>query len=180
MFNPFLHPHYHCVVHYINSQFDFLSRPDSKSFLETLHLSIVSFTTHASTHACTHARMHACTHARMHAARTHTLCHHIGSVVWFGSVIDVDVIGKGDVVFVIIVIIYFVEIVYCAVIHCIFLGNDYLHDVISHAYYTLRIDMERFHNENKYVAYSNFTVASEGDKYRLSIGAYTGTAGDRI
>ncbi|KAI0230102.1 Tenascin-R [Lamellibrachia satsuma] len=50
----------------------------------------------------------------------------------------------------------------------------------SHARYTLRIDMEDFENATRYAVYSNFSVASEDDMYRLSLGAYTGTAGDSL
>ncbi|KAK2171727.1 hypothetical protein NP493_1034g00027 [Ridgeia piscesae] len=60
------------------------------------------------------------------------------------------------------------------------LGNDYLHDITSQQPYVLRIDMEDFKNEHRYAAYSNFAVASERDKYTLSIGAYSGTAGDSL
>ena len=61
-----------------------------------------------------------------------------------------------------------------------FIGNDYLHDMTSSARYTLRIDMEDFENAIRYAVYSNFSVASEDDMYRLSLGAYNGTAGDCI
>ena len=37
--------------------------------------------------------------------------------------------------------------------------------------------MEDFENEHRYAVYSNFAVASEINKYKLSLGAYTGTAG---
>ena len=60
----------------------------------------------------------------------------------------------------------------------IFSGNDYLHDLTSQAHYTLRIDMEDFENNTRYAVYSKFTVASEADKYKLSLGVYNGTAGD--
>ncbi|KAI0234159.1 Ficolin-2, partial [Lamellibrachia satsuma] len=58
------------------------------------------------------------------------------------------------------------------------LGNDNLHDLTSQAHYTLRVDMEDFEDNTRYAVYSNFTVASEGDKYKLSVGAYNETAGD--
>ncbi|KAI0239866.1 Ficolin-1, partial [Lamellibrachia satsuma] len=56
------------------------------------------------------------------------------------------------------------------------LGNDYLHDLTSQAHYTLRIDMEDFENNTRYAVYSNFAVASESDKYKLSLGTFSGTA----
>ena len=60
---------------------------------------------------------------------------------------------------------------------CIFPGNDYLHDITSHKHYTIRMDMEDFEGITKYAEYSYFAVADETDKYRLSLGAYSGTTG---
>ena len=60
----------------------------------------------------------------------------------------------------------------------IFSGNDYLHDITSGQQYVLRIDMEDFENERRYAVYSNFSIASERDKYTLSLGEYNGTAGN--
>ena len=57
------------------------------------------------------------------------------------------------------------------------LGNDYLNDITSQASYVLRIDMEYFANQTKYAIYSNFAVAPESNKYKLSFGTYKGTAG---
>ena len=61
---------------------------------------------------------------------------------------------------------------------CIFLGNDYLHDITSQAHYTLRIDMGDVEGATRYAVYSRFAVASEGEKYKLSIGGYSGTSGN--
>ena len=60
---------------------------------------------------------------------------------------------------------------------CTFSGNDYLNDITSQARYVLRIDMEDFENETKYEEYSNFAVDSESNKYKLSFGTHSGTAG---
>ena len=60
---------------------------------------------------------------------------------------------------------------------CTFSGNDYLNEITSQARYVLRIDMEDFENETRYADYSNFSVGSERNKYKLSIGTYSGTAG---
>ena len=69
------------------------------------------------------------------------------------------------------------------VVHCyhvvFILGNDYLHDITSQAHYTLRVDLADFDGNTKYAVYSGFAIASETNKYRLSLGAYSGTAGDR-
>ncbi|KAI0219180.1 Tenascin-R [Lamellibrachia satsuma] len=59
------------------------------------------------------------------------------------------------------------------------LGNDNLHELTSQAKYMLRIDLEQ-KNVSKYVVYSNFAIASESEKYRLSTGEYSGTAGDTL
>ena len=60
---------------------------------------------------------------------------------------------------------------------CTFSGNDYLNDITSQAQYVLRIDMEDFENEKRFADYSNFAVDSERNKYKLSLGTYSGTAG---
>ncbi|KAI0226078.1 Fibrinogen C domain-containing protein 1-B [Lamellibrachia satsuma] len=60
------------------------------------------------------------------------------------------------------------------------LGNDYLHDLTSQAKFTLRIDMEDFKNVKKYAVYSDFAVASESKKYRLSFDTYSGNAEDSL
>ena len=79
-----------------------------------------------------------------------------------------------------IVVIFYVETTCCVVLTCIFPGNDHLHDLTSKARNTLRIDMEDFENNTRYAVYSNFAVASEGDKYKLSLGTFSGTAGDYV
>ncbi|KAI0232777.1 Ryncolin-1 [Lamellibrachia satsuma] len=56
------------------------------------------------------------------------------------------------------------------------LGNAFLHEITSQARYSLRIDLEDFEDASRYAVYSNFAVASEANKYRLSLGAYSGTA----
>ncbi|KAK2157941.1 hypothetical protein NP493_1839g00001 [Ridgeia piscesae] len=60
------------------------------------------------------------------------------------------------------------------------LGNDYLNDITSQARYVLRIDMEDFENKTKYEDYCNFAVDSERNKYKLSFGTHSGTAGDSL
>ena len=58
------------------------------------------------------------------------------------------------------------------------LGNDYLHAVTAQTQYTLRIDLGDFEGATRYAVYSSFAVADEDHKYILSLGAYSGTAGD--
>ena len=43
--------------------------------------------------------------------------------------------------------------------------------------YSLRIDMEHFEGESRHADYSIFTVDSGVNKYRLTIGGYSGDAG---
>ncbi|KAK2171725.1 hypothetical protein NP493_1034g00007 [Ridgeia piscesae] len=60
------------------------------------------------------------------------------------------------------------------------LGNDYLNDITSQGQYLLRIDMEDFTDESRYAVYSNFAVGAEIEKYKLTLGTYSGTAGDSL
>uniref|UniRef100_A0A665TQF7 Fibrinogen-like protein 1 n=2 Tax=Echeneis naucrates TaxID=173247 RepID=A0A665TQF7_ECHNA len=60
------------------------------------------------------------------------------------------------------------------------LGNDNLHDITAQGNYTLRINLEDFDGHQRYAEYKNFKVANEKDLYRLSFGAYSGTAGDSL
>ena len=57
-------------------------------------------------------------------------------------------------------------------------GNDYLNDITSQGQYTLRIDMEDFKEERRYAVYSSFAVGAEIDKYKLTLGPYSGNAGN--
>ncbi|XP_061785629.1 fibrinogen-like protein 1 [Nerophis lumbriciformis] len=60
------------------------------------------------------------------------------------------------------------------------LGNDNLHDITAHGNYTLRIHLEDFDGTQRHAEYRNFKVADEKDFYRLTFGAYSGTAGDAL
>ena len=57
------------------------------------------------------------------------------------------------------------------------LGNDNLHRLTTNADVILRIDLEDFDGNIGYAEYSTFKVADEGDKYRILLGGYNGTAG---
>ncbi|XP_060100671.1 fibroleukin [Heteronotia binoei] len=60
------------------------------------------------------------------------------------------------------------------------LGNDKIHLLTKSKEMQLRIELEDFNGVRKYSKYEQFYVANEFLKYRLSIGGYTGTAGDAL
>ena len=64
------------------------------------------------------------------------------------------------------------------VFFCFFLlGNSNLHHITSQGYFDLKIDMEDFEGNTRFALYKNFSVSSEDDSFRLSIGEYSGDAG---
>ena len=44
----------------------------------------------------------------------------------------------------------------------------------------LRVEVEDWSGNRAYARYGSFRVRDEGDKYRLSVGSYSGTAGDSL
>ena len=44
----------------------------------------------------------------------------------------------------------------------------------------LRVDLEDFDGNITYAEYTTFQVADEAEKYRITIGGYSGTAGDSM
>ncbi|XP_008286332.1 fibrinogen-like protein 1 [Stegastes partitus] len=60
------------------------------------------------------------------------------------------------------------------------LGNDNLNYITAQGNYSLRISLEDFDGNQRYAEYKNFKVADEKDHYRLTFGAYIGTAGDAL
>ena len=62
-------------------------------------------------------------------------------------------------------------------------GNVYLHAITAQKKYSLRFDLTDFNNsanytsESRYAQYKHFAVANVGDKYRLTLKSYSGTAG---
>jgi hypothetical protein len=60
------------------------------------------------------------------------------------------------------------------------LGLDILHTVTSSGSWNLRVDMEQFDSTTAYAQYSAFSVGDEASNYQLSIGSYTGDAGDDL
>ena len=57
-------------------------------------------------------------------------------------------------------------------------GNRVLH-YLTTQHRRLRIDLTDLEGRKIYAEYANFTVATEADKFRLSIGAYSGNAGNK-
>ncbi|XP_014669352.1 PREDICTED: techylectin-5B-like [Priapulus caudatus] len=60
------------------------------------------------------------------------------------------------------------------------LGNDKISQLTQSKRMELRIDMEDAEGNSRYAGYDQFAVASEDALYRLSLGAYYGTAGDSL
>ena len=58
------------------------------------------------------------------------------------------------------------------------LGNDKIYQVSCFRKYLLRIDLENWSSETVYAEYDSFYIEDEAAKYRLHVGAYSGTAGD--
>ena len=61
------------------------------------------------------------------------------------------------------------------------LGNELLHQLTKDGLYKLRFDLQALGNGQWYWAeYSTFIVDSEATKYRLTVGGYSGNAGDEL
>lgn len=60
------------------------------------------------------------------------------------------------------------------------LGNENILKITSQRSYELRIDMIDFDSVDYFATYSLFSISSETEKYRLTLGQYSGTAGDSM
>ena len=60
------------------------------------------------------------------------------------------------------------------------LGNDVIHHLTALGNYTLKILLTDWNNVSSYAEYSKFLVANATLDYMLTIGGYSGTAGDRM
>ncbi|XP_068682121.1 ficolin-2-like isoform X2 [Montipora foliosa] len=60
------------------------------------------------------------------------------------------------------------------------LGLDKIHSVTVSSSNKLRVDLKDIHGNTAFAEYSSITVASERAKYQLSLGKYSGTAGDSL
>ncbi|CAG5867584.1 unnamed protein product [Menidia menidia] len=59
------------------------------------------------------------------------------------------------------------------------LGLSYLHKITNLGHYELRVDL-RDNGESAYAQYDKFTIAEPRTRFKLYIGAYSGTAGDSM
>ncbi|XP_063405952.1 fibrinogen-like protein A [Mytilus trossulus] len=60
------------------------------------------------------------------------------------------------------------------------LGNKHIHSLTSSGKYELRIDLTGTSNTGKYAVYKTFVVGDAASKYKLTIGNYSGNAGDQM
>nr|XP_034328009.1 ryncolin-1-like [Crassostrea gigas] len=60
------------------------------------------------------------------------------------------------------------------------LGNEDIHFLTSRTKQEIRVDLQKFSGEKAYAKYSTFTVGSESQKYKLTVGGYSGTAGNSL
>ncbi|XP_071835749.1 uncharacterized protein [Apostichopus japonicus] len=60
------------------------------------------------------------------------------------------------------------------------LGNKYIHSMTNQKTYQLRIDLRDSASSSFHAVYSTFSINNEADKYRLSVGSYSGNAGNRL
>ncbi|KAG9272386.1 hypothetical protein AMEX_G13378 [Astyanax mexicanus] len=60
------------------------------------------------------------------------------------------------------------------------LGNDKIHWLTSTRAMVLRVELEDLDGVKEYAQYNRFRVANESQHYRLSIGGYSGTAGNAM
>ncbi|XP_076082947.1 fibrinogen-like protein A isoform X2 [Mytilus galloprovincialis] len=60
------------------------------------------------------------------------------------------------------------------------LGNEHIHSLTSSDKYELRIDLTDMSNTEKYAVYKTFVVGDAASKYQLTVGDYSGNAGDQM
>ena len=61
-----------------------------------------------------------------------------------------------------------------------FLGNEYVYLLMQNADYMLRIELQDQSGDSAYAHYTTFNINDEKDGYRLTIGGYSGTAGNTL
>ncbi|XP_076084687.1 fibrinogen C domain-containing protein 1-A-like isoform X3 [Mytilus galloprovincialis] len=60
------------------------------------------------------------------------------------------------------------------------LGNKHIHSLTSSGKYELRIDLMDLSHKKKYAVYKTFVVGDAESKYKLTIGDYSGNAGNQM
>ncbi|XP_076030158.1 fibrinogen-like protein 1 isoform X1 [Oratosquilla oratoria] len=60
------------------------------------------------------------------------------------------------------------------------LGNENMHVLSYHKRYVLRAELEDWEGSMRWAQYASFQVDSADDKYKLTLGTYTGDAGDSM
>ncbi|XP_078592229.1 ficolin-1-like isoform X1 [Branchiostoma floridae x Branchiostoma japonicum] len=60
------------------------------------------------------------------------------------------------------------------------LGNNNLHRLTVQDVYELRVDLEDFEGNSAYAKYSTFRVEDELHRFKLTVGGFSGTAGDSM
>ncbi|XP_071150431.1 fibrinogen-like protein 1 [Mytilus edulis] len=60
------------------------------------------------------------------------------------------------------------------------LGNEYIYKLTSDGGYQLRITLEDWNGDTRYATYTTFSLGNEASGYKLTIGGYSGTAGDSM
>lgn len=57
-------------------------------------------------------------------------------------------------------------------------GTEKLHHLLSQGKFELRMDMDDFDNQTRYVKYSRFNVGNESTKYTATISGYSGNVSE--
>ncbi|VDH92087.1 angiopoietin 1 [Mytilus galloprovincialis] len=60
------------------------------------------------------------------------------------------------------------------------LGNEHIYKLTSQGNYQLRITLEDWNGDTVYATYKTFSLGNEDSSYKLTIGGYSGTAGDSM
>ncbi|VDI40970.1 angiopoietin 1 [Mytilus galloprovincialis] len=60
------------------------------------------------------------------------------------------------------------------------LGNEHIYKLTSDGGYQLRITLEDWNGDTRYATYTTFSLGNEASGYKLTIGGYSGTAGDAM
>ncbi|XP_059140063.1 ficolin-2-like [Physella acuta] len=61
-----------------------------------------------------------------------------------------------------------------------YLGNENIYLITSKRQHELRVDLTTVDGVSYFAKYSNFSITSEADGYRLQVSGYSGTAGDGL